>query len=54
MRAAAGRSAKSVTTLKKGDKFVCDGKYEYVSGTAWYHGSAGGKSGYVYSPNVKK
>ena len=54
MRAAAGRSAKSVATLKKGDKFVCDGKYEYVSGTAWYHGTSGGKSGYVYSPNVKK
>lgn len=54
MRAAAGRSAKSVATLKKGDKFVCDGKYEYVSGTVWYHGTSGGKSGYVYSPNVKK
>ncbi len=54
MRAAAGRSAKSVAALKKGDKFVCDGKYEYVSGTAWYHGTSGGKSGYVYSPNVKK
>lgn len=54
MRAAAGRSAKNVATLKKGDKFVCDGKYEYVSGTAWYHGTSGGKSGYVYSPNVKK
>lgn len=54
MRAAAGRSAKSVATLKKGDKFVCDGKYEYISGTAWYHGTSGGKSGYVYSPNVKK
>lgn len=44
MRAAAGRSAKSVATLKKGDKFVCDGKYEYVSGTAWYHGTSGGKA----------
>lgn len=54
MRAAAGRSAKSVATLKKGDKFVCDGKYEYVSGTAWYHGTGEEKSGYVYSPNVKK
>lgn len=54
MRAAAGRSAKSVVTLKKGDKFVCDGKYEYVSGTAWYHGTSGEKSGYVYSTNVKK
>lgn len=54
MRAAAGRSAKSVITLKKGDKIVCDGKYEYVSGTAWYHGTSGGKSGYVYSPNIKK
>lgn len=54
MRAAAGRSAKSVVTLKKGDKFACSGKYEYVNGTAWYYGTANGKSGYVYSPNLKK
>lgn len=54
MRAAAGRKAKSVATLKKGDKFTYDGKYEYVSGTAWYHGTSNGKQGYVYSQNLKK
>lgn len=54
MRAAAGRSNKAVATLKKGTKVTCDGKYTYVSGSAWYHGSANGNSGYVYSPNLRK
>lgn len=54
MRAAAGRKAKSVAALKQGDKFTYDGKYEYVSGSAWYHGTSNGKTGYVYSPNLKK
>ena len=54
MREKAGRSSKMVEKLKKGEKVKCTGKYTYVGGTAWYQATAKGKTGYIYSPNLKK
>lgn len=54
MRAAAGRKNKAVETIKKGEKVKCNGKYTYVSGTAWFYATHGGKSGYIYSKNIEK